>query len=130
MSVDQQGIFIRQSQVNINRGSDKQFNIKLFDQDGNPFNLTNYVQFQICIKISASNTLTISETANANGSTVDKDTPNELGRLLVDIKAADVATLRVMEGQDIDLKIAKAAGAEPRTFHFNNVLNVFDNLCA
>lgn len=124
-------LVLEQKPISISRGSDVSFDLFLYDEDFRPFDLTLFDKFSVCIKSknATNDILTITETVNAAGSIAVKQAPNELGHIIVTIKAADVNLLETKAKQDIDIKVDNAGTPAPRTFRFNNILEVLDNAC-
>lgn len=116
------------NKVKIIQGENAVFTIKLRDEAGDPFDLTPYDKFKVCLP-TPSGAVTISEIANANGSIVTVDGISELGKLKVQVKAADSLQLTVDERMNIDLELDNAGTPDPRKARFENVLTVLTSLC-
>ena len=116
--------------VNITRGENKVFTIKIKDQDGDAFDLTNFDEFDVCLPLEGGTKLTISEVANANGSVVAILGAAVNGKLQVTVNNVDTSLLKVADRQDIGVVLNNAATPNPKPKNGEGVLNVKANPCA
>ena len=125
------GLLIKNDLIDVNKGSSLETEFHFFTEEGKAFDLTDYTVFCWSVKAKAvtGGVLTITQAPNANGSSIVKQTPNELGVLLLTLGKDDVALLDERENQEVFVKIEKASG-EAKTFRYDDVLNVYANLCA
>ena len=117
-----------QQLIEVVRGEEVKFDIFLYDEDGRPFPLTAYDDFKVCLK-KKTGVLEVTHVANANGSVVAKQAPDELGHLQVTIKAADSLDLKADRTSDIQLVLSNQATPAPRIKVFENALSVLDPVC-
>jgi hypothetical protein len=113
----------------ITQGENAVFTIKLRDEEGDPFDLTAYDKFSVCMPKSDGDTLEVTEVANANGSIVTVLGDALLGKLQVAVKSGDTSDLLADERLDIGVKIDVAASPDPRIKTLKNVLTVEENPC-
>lgn len=116
--------------INITRGENKVFTIRIKDQDGDAFDLTNFDEFDVCMPLPGGSKLTISEVANGNGSVVAILGAAINGKLQVTVNNADTTSLNVDERQDIGVILNNAATPNPKPKNGEGVLNVRPNPCA
>ena len=114
--------------VTIIQGENATFTIKLRDADGDPFDISGFDKYKVCLPATDGEVM-ISEVANLNGSIITVDGNPILGKLSVQLKAADTLLLLEEERMDIDLELDVAASAAPRRAKFKNVLTVLSSLC-
>jgi len=116
--------------VTIIQGENAVFTIKLRDSEGDPIDLTPYDKYKVCLPTDTSGgSLDVSEVANGNGSIVTVDGDNLLGKLQIQIKAADTLSLLEEERMSIDLELDNAGTPAPKRAKFQNVLTVLSSLC-
>lgn len=94
---------------------------------GRPFDLTNFNQFKLGLEKEDGSTLTITHTANANGSQIVKVSPDVLGHLQVTLGSVDTALLKVAFGQDMDLELNHTT-PNPKRRRLHKSLNVENSL--
>ncbi len=93
-----------------------------------PVDLTTFDEFKLCVISESGTPLELTETANANGSLIEKVAPDNLGQLRVTIKPADTLLLAVSFGQDIDIEWGIAASpTTPKRKRLHKILNVEDS---
>jgi len=114
--------------VTIIQGENSSFTVKLRDGNGDPFDVTAFDKFKICLQ-GANAPIEITEVANVNGSIVTLGGNSILGLLTVQIKSQDTLLLLEEERMDIDLELNNAATPNPRRAKFKNVLTVLSSLC-
>lgn len=117
------------SMINITRGENKVFTIKVKDQDGDAFDLTDFDEFDVCLPLE-SGKLTISEAPNPNGSVVAILGAAINGKLQVTVNNVDTNTLKVADRQDIGVVLNNSATPNPKPKNGEGVLNVKPNPCA
>lgn len=112
------------------KGGKLEFEIALVDENGRPVDTTVYDAFKVCVKLTASTALEISQVANGNGSVMTKVGAPEIGVFKVQINPVDTAGLLVAERQDIDFEMKETADATNiiRTV-FKDRLSVFKTSC-
>lgn len=110
--------------VRIVKGENATLTIKLRDSEGDPIDLTPYNKFKVCLPTVGSSPLEITETPNTAGSSISVSGNVLLGKLVVNVKAADSETLNAMERQDIDLELNNSVTPNPRRARFKGILNV------
>lgn len=115
--------------IEITQGENAEFDIKLRDGGGDPFNLTDFDQFKICFPSITTSSLEVSEVSNAAGSFIEISGNPVLGVLKVEIKFADTANLKIGSGQDIVLQLNNSATPNPKKKRFERVLRVEDGGC-
>ena len=115
--------------INITQGENKVFTITIRDQDGDPFDLTNFTKYTVCFPLVGSTLLTLTEIANANGSVVALLGAATAGKLQVTLNFVDSATLFVGTGLNIGVILDSAANDDPRPKNGVGVLNVSANPC-
>lgn len=114
--------------VRLVQGENAEFTIKLRDSVGDPFDLTNFNKFKICLP-GLNGKIEISEVANANLSIAAITGDDILGKILVTLKAADTLLLSIGERQDIGLIIDNAGTPNPRAKNFDGSLSVEASPC-
>ena len=114
--------------VTIIKGELKTFAIKLTDQDANPFDLTNYDLYRVCIAIP-SGEVSISETALPSGSVVVIVGDPILGTLEVKMQPAETSLLQTGTRQTIDVEVDRSADPGPRRSRIKEVLTVESFTC-
>src|SRR3990172_4159356 len=115
--------------IEITKGEDAVFTIKLRNEFNDPFNLTNYDKFQVCLPKTDGSFLNITDVANINGSVVEIIGDPLLGKLQVTVDEVDTATLRVDERVDVDIELDNLAMPSPRRKRLKNVLTVVSSVC-
>ena len=113
----------------VTQGEKAEFPIYLDNRlDGRPFDLTNFDEFTLKLPlVSGSNDyLSITQSANANGSSVVKTTPNECGRLDVTLGAADTQNLNPEFNQDMFLELNNSGTPNPKRIKLERALHVND----
>jgi len=115
--------------VNITRGENKTFTITIRDQDGDPFDLTNFDQYKVCLPLTATH-LDITEIANANGSVTTLLGSAVLGKIQVYVNYVDTALLKIGERQDIGVLLNNSTTPNPRGQTNTGVLNVKAAICS
>jgi len=116
--------------VNITRGENKVFTIRIKDQDGDAYDLTAFDEFDVCLPLPGGSKLTISEVANANGSVVSILGAAINGKLQVTVNNVDTSALNVGERQDIGVVLNNSTTPNPKPKNGEGVLNVKANPCA
>jgi hypothetical protein len=118
-----------ESVIIITRGEKVEFDIFLEKTTlPRPFDLTNFDLFKVVLPTSSGTPLVLTETINANGSIVEKITPDVLGHLKVTIFPEDSALLEPAFGQDIDLEWDNDASPNTKRKRLHKVLHVEDSL--
>lgn len=115
--------------INITRGEKKIFTIKIKNQDGDAFDLTDFDEFEVCLP-KASGKLSLTEVANVNGSIVELVAPAINGKLQVTIFPTDTSLLNVDERQDIGVKLNNSVTPNPKSKLGEGILNVRPDPCA
>lgn len=116
--------------INITRGEKKTFTIKIRDQNGDAFDLTNFPNYKVCLPLmEGTNKLEITNVANANGSIVSLLGAATQGKLQVVVGFVDTDLLQEGEGQDIGVVLNTVAEDDPRPKNGSGVLNVFPPVC-
>lgn len=115
--------------VTIVRSEKSSFTLKLRDSAGDPFDISAYDKYKVCIPADDGSVVEITEVANGNNSIVVLDGNAILGRLIVTINQVDTALLLEEERQDLQLVLDVAASAAPKIAVFKNVLTVLGNIC-
>lgn len=111
--------------VTIDRGEDKPFSIFLLDASGRPYDLTSYDKFSLALPSTAEGEpLLLTETANGNGSIVNKATPNVLGKIDVVINRLDTANLKPGFGLDCYLQIENSGASVRKRVKIPALLDV------
>lgn len=113
--------------ITITVGEKAQFEIKLRDIYGDPYDLSGFDKFKVCIPVGQGSGLTVSETPNANGSVVAKITGKTYQGLNVTLAAADTTGLEVEDRLYIDIELDNAGTPNPKRQRFKNALNVDDS---
>ena len=116
------------SQIRINKGEKKQFEIHLRKENGDPFDLTGYDKFRVALPKGSGQALTVTQVANGNGSVVAVLGSATLGVLQVTVGRLDTAALVAGDRLSIDLEIDVTATPAPRRERFVDSLAVIDNL--
>lgn len=116
------------SGVTIIKGEFKTFAIKLTDQNGDPFDLTNYDLYKVCIAIT-SGEVSVSETPLASGSVVTVTGDPVLGTLEVKMQPDETSQLVAGSRQTIDVEVDKSLTPSPRRSRIKEVLTVEDFTC-
>ena len=116
------------SQIRINRGEQKAFEIHLRKENGDPFDLTLYDKFKVAIPKGQGSALVVTQTANANGSVVAISGSPLLGVLVVTIKKPDTLALVAGDRLNIDMEIDITATPAPRRERFQDSLAIIDSL--
>jgi hypothetical protein len=115
--------------VRIVKGENATFTIRLRDQDGDPFDLTPFDQFRVCLPGIGETPVQVTETVNVSGSVAAVAGNPILGKITVTVKAPDTGVLGFGERQDVDLELNNATTPNPRRTRFKAVLNV-EQFCA
>ena len=116
--------------INITQGENKTFTVTVRDQDGNPFDLTTFTKFKVCLLlVDGATYLEVTEVANANGSVVAILGNPILGKLQVTLNFNDTASLFVGTGLDVGLVLNNAGETDPRPKRGEGVLNVYEAVC-
>ena len=116
--------------VKIIQGENAEFTIKLRDENCDPYDLTNFSKFKVCMQGASDGTVVeITETPNANDSKVELLGNAVLGKLKVTLDALDTVLLNPAERADIDLEIDSAAGDNPKRTRFEAALTVLESMC-
>lgn len=110
----------------ITRGEKAIFDIYLLNV-GRPFDLTNFNQFKLGLEKEDGTVLTITHTANGNGSQIEKQSPDAVGHLKVTLGAVDTKLLKVGFGQDMDLELNHTT-PNPKRRRLHKQLNVEDSI--
>ena len=112
------------------QGGKLEFEIALVDENGRPVDTNVYDAFKICIRKTATTTLTVSQIANVNGSVMTKVGVPETGVFKVVINPVDSLTLEVKERQDIDFEMKETADAtNVIRAVFSDRLSIFKTSC-
>jgi len=119
-----------EGKVEIYKGGNSVFTIRIKDEDGEPFDLTPYDKYSVCLPNTDGTTLTITEVAGANGSVVALLGNAILGKLQVTVKKLDAADLEEDERMDLDLVLDNASSPDPKAKRFKNVLTVIPTRCS
>lgn len=112
--------------IRIVAGEQAEFLIKLRDGEGDPFDLTDFDKASLFLPVNGE-TLEVKETANANGSSIERQEPYVLGRLKVVLKTLDTRNLKVAERQDLGLTIDNSVDPAPRSKNLTASLSVEPN---
>jgi len=117
--------------VNIIKGSDKEFTLKIVKKStGDPYDLTGLSATDIVLKMHGENAdLSISMTPNANGTALT--VPSALGgKISVSMSDVDTALLKAGDGLNMELTIKAGAGPDfdISIVQFNGELNVLSQL--
>ena len=109
----------------ITQGEKAEFDIFLEKENAFPrsVDLTNFTKFAAHFPGSAS-PVSITETPNANGSKIEKVSPDLLGQLKVTLEPADTALLNEGFGQDICIEWDTVAEDNPKRKRLHKALNV------
>lgn len=96
--------------ITLTKGEKKKFTIYVVtnDEPELPVDITDYTKLAVSIKKTDGTYLLVTQTP-ANGSSVTKQTPNELGALEVVISPADGNSLEENDAMDIDVELDKAS---------------------
>jgi hypothetical protein len=89
-----------------------------------PYDLTNFDKFKATFLKSDETYLTITETDNANGSSIKKVSPDVLGQLDVILGPDDATALMPEYNLDIDLEWDKASTPNKKRKRVHKILNV------
>lgn len=114
--------------INITQGQTKVFTIKLRDKDGDPYDISGFDQFKVCLPQNGGGALDITEVANANGSVVT-DVSGLATKLQVTVNYLDSETLQIGERQDIGLVLNNSGTPNPTPQNFPGELNVKASIC-
>jgi len=114
--------------IDIVQGENSTFDIKLRDSEGDPFDLTNFDEYTVCLPLT-SGTLSLTQVANANGSLIALSGNALLGKLNVSVNSVDTTLLKVADRQDIGLELNNNGTPNPRRQKFAGVLNVTATIC-
>lgn len=115
----------------ITQGEYAEFDIFLEKESGlpRPIDLTDYDLFTLCLPTESGDCLNISQTENANGSSVVKVSPDVLGQLHVTLGPVDSAALKCGFGQDMDLEWDISGEDKPKRKRLDKALNVSESCC-
>jgi len=116
--------------IKITQGENKTFTITLRDKDGNPFDLSNFSKFKVCLPLENDAKLTLTELINGNGSIVAILGSPLLGKLEVTVNFLDTLNLKPGANQDIGVVLDNAGNTDPRPKNGLGVLTVEDAVCA
>jgi len=110
--------------ITITKGEKAVFDIKLRDELGDPYDLTNFDQFTVCLPKGSGSSLEITEVQNANGSVVAKITGKTYQGLTVTVGADDTSELEEEQRLSISVELDNAATPNPKRIVLKNALNV------
>ena len=112
----------------VTRGEKAEFDIFLEKENAfpRPVDLTNYEKFAAHFIKEDGDCLSVTEVANANGSSIQKVSPDLLGQLKVILGPNDTSFLKVGYAQDIDIEWDTAAEDSPKRKRLHKALNVED----
>jgi hypothetical protein len=115
--------------INVTQGENKVFTVKLRDANGDPFDLTSFTKYKVCLPLTGGVKLEVTEVANANGSVVALLGNAILGKIEVTLNFNDTASLNEGERQDIGIVLNNAGDTDPRSKNAEAVLNVSAAVC-
>ena len=102
--------------------------LKLRDVDGDPFDMSPYDKFKVCIPTGGGGGLVISETQNANGSVLSKITGKTYQGLNIVIGKDDSKGLTEYDRTYIDVELDNAGGTITKRQRIDNAV-VIDGSC-
>jgi len=108
-------------------GGDIEFYIRIRDEDDDPIDLTNVTEASVCFLKNDNSYLTVSLTPTVNGSVITKQTPFEIGKLLVSLDDADTSDLST--GLDKTLEIHLTISSKDRVLQFKRAYDVISSVC-
>ena len=114
--------------INITKGETKVFTVKVRDQNGDPFDLTNFDKFKVCLP-NIAGTQDVTEVASANGSVTAISGSPLLGKIQVTLNYLDTTNLSEGTGQNIGLVVDNAMTPNPRPKNTDGALNVYPAVC-
>lgn len=118
-----------QKVAQIIKGEKAEFTIKLLDSNDDPYDLTSFDEFKVCLLKDDKSILEITDVASGD-SVVAVDGSSVKGKLLVTIDAADTALLKADDDADVDGLINNATTPNPKGFHIPKGLQVIETLCS
>ena len=114
--------------VRIVQGENATFDIKLRDCDGDPFDISGFDLYKVCLTNADNSILEVSETVNANGSVVTA--PAGLATILrVAVNSADTAGLKIGDRLPVGVVLDNSGTPNPRARKFENALVVEASPC-
>jgi hypothetical protein len=93
--------------IEIIKGEKKDFVIIISAPGGARFDFTAYDQYKVCLPASTGN-LELTQTPNANGSSVVLNGSPDKGELLVTVNPADSETLKIGKHQEINVEVSSS----------------------
>ena len=112
--------------INITKGEKSVFEIKLRDADGDPFDMSGFDKYTVCIPVGQGQGLKVTEVQNANGSVVAAITGQLYRGLAVTLGPGDTANLEADDRLYIDIELDNASTPSPKRQRFKNAVNVVD----
>jgi len=110
--------------ITITKGEKAVFDIKLRDELGDPYDMSGFDEYKVCLPTGSGGTLEITQNQNANGSVVSSISGETYQGLNVTVGSTDSATLTEEDRLSISVELNNAATPNPKRAVLRNALNV------